>query len=73
MLSWIMENIGTILITIVLAVIVVLIIRSLVKDKKQGKSSCGPPREKSYLVSCKRRNGDTLRRAAERRSAASCA
>ena len=39
MLGWIMENIGTILITIVLAVIVVLIIRSLVKDKKQGKSS----------------------------------
>ena len=30
MLGWIMENIGTILITIVLSVIVVLIIRSLV-------------------------------------------
>lgn len=41
MLGWIMENIGTILITIVLAILVVLIIRSLVKDRKQGKSSCG--------------------------------
>ena len=41
MLGWIMENIGTILITFVLAIIVVLIVRSLVKDRKQGKSSCG--------------------------------
>ena len=40
MLGWIMENIGTILITIVLAILVVLIVRSLVKDRK-GKSSCG--------------------------------
>ena len=30
MLGWIMENIGTILITIVLAILVVLIVRSLV-------------------------------------------
>lgn len=37
MLGWIMENIGTILITIVLAILVVLIVRSLVKDRKQGK------------------------------------
>lgn len=41
MLAWIAENIGTILISAVLLLIVVLIIRKLVKDKKKGKSSCG--------------------------------
>ena len=41
MLAWITENIGTILISDVLLLIVVLIIRKLVKDKKKGKSSCG--------------------------------
>lgn len=41
MLAWITENIGTILISAVLLLVVVLIIRKLVKDKKKGKSSCG--------------------------------
>ena len=41
MLEWITENIGTILISAVLLLVVVLIIRKLVKDKKKGKSSCG--------------------------------
>ena len=41
MLAWITENIGTILISAGLLLIVVLIIVKLVKDKKQGKSSCG--------------------------------
>ena len=41
MLAWITENIGTILISAVLLLVVVLIIRKLVKDKKIGKSSCG--------------------------------
>lgn len=40
MLAWITENIGTILISAVLLLVVVLIIRKLVKDKKKGKSSC---------------------------------
>ena len=40
MLAWITENIGTILISAVLLLVVVLI-RKLVKDKKKGKSSCG--------------------------------
>lgn len=39
--AWITENIGTILISAVLLLVVVLIIRKLVKDKKKGKSSCG--------------------------------
>ena len=41
MLQWIGENVGTILICIGLIVIVALIVRSLIRQKKQGKSSCG--------------------------------
>ena len=41
MLHWISANLSTILISIALLAIVVLIIRSLVRQKKQGKSSCG--------------------------------
>ena len=41
MLAWITENIGTILISAGLLLIVVLIIVKLVKDKKKGNSSCG--------------------------------
>ncbi len=41
MLAWIAENIGTILITAALVLIVALITRKLIKDKKKGKSSCG--------------------------------
>ena len=41
MLEWLTANIGTILITIGLIVIVALIIRSIVRDKKAGISSCG--------------------------------
>ena len=41
MFAWIAKNIGTILICLVLILIVAAIIRSIVKDKKAGKSSCG--------------------------------
>lgn len=41
MLHWISANLSTILISIALLAIVVLIIRGLVRQKKQGKSSCG--------------------------------
>lgn len=41
MFAWIAENIGTILVSAVLVAIVALIVRSLVKNKKKGKSSCG--------------------------------
>ncbi len=41
MFAWIAENIGTILITAALILIVALITRKLIKDKKKGKSSCG--------------------------------
>lgn len=41
MLQWMNENLGTILISIVLIVIVVCIVRYLVRQKKQGRSTCG--------------------------------
>ena len=41
MLTWITANIGTILVTLLLILMVAGIIRSMIKDKKQGKSSCG--------------------------------
>ena len=41
MSDWITENIGTIVIALVLAVIAMCIVRTLVRDRKQGKSSCG--------------------------------
>ena len=41
MFAWIAENIGTILITAALVLIVALIARKLIKDKKKGKRSCG--------------------------------
>ena len=41
MLAWLSNNIATVIISLVLAVIVALIIFSLVKNKKKGESSCG--------------------------------
>ena len=41
MLQWISANIGTILISLLLLAAVALILRSMIRDKKQGQSSCG--------------------------------
>ena len=41
MISWIMGNIGTIIITLLLILLVTVIIRSMINDKKRGISSCG--------------------------------
>ena len=41
MVSWMMENLSTILIAIGLILLVYAIIAKMVKDKKQAKSSCG--------------------------------
>lgn len=40
MFAWIAQNLGTILISAVLLVIVIAIVRYLIRQKKQGKSSC---------------------------------
>ena len=41
MWNWISENYPTVLICVALIVVVALIVWSLVKDKKKGKSTCG--------------------------------
>ena len=41
MALWLSENIGTIGVSLVLILIVAMIIRSMIRDKKRGKSSCG--------------------------------
>ena len=41
MFAWIAENLATIIICLVLAVIVAAIIIGLVRNKKKAKSSCG--------------------------------
>ena len=40
MFTWLAENLGTVIICAVLIAIVVLIVCSMVKKKKQGKTSC---------------------------------
>ena len=41
MLTWLTENLGTIIITLALICIVVFIVIGMIKDSKQGKGSCG--------------------------------
>ncbi len=41
MADWLAGNLGTILVSIVLIAIVTVIIRSMIRDKKMGKSTCG--------------------------------
>ncbi|MDD7397114.1 MAG: FeoB-associated Cys-rich membrane protein [Eubacteriales bacterium] len=41
MLQWFSDNLGTILISLGLLAVVALIIRSQIRQKKRGKSSCG--------------------------------
>lgn len=41
MMSWIVSNLATILISLALAAIVIGIVFVIRKDKKKGKSSCG--------------------------------
>ena len=41
MMAWLAENLGTIVISLILLAVVAAIIISMVRDKKTGKSSCG--------------------------------
>lgn len=41
MLTWIMENMATIIISVILMIVVAAIIASMVRNKRKGKSSCG--------------------------------
>ncbi len=54
MISWITGNLGTILITVLLVLIVAEIILSMIKDKRRGRSSCGG--NCAHCRMCKARN-----------------
>ncbi len=41
MLAWLTANIGNIVVSLILICIVTAIIVKMIKDKKQGKGSCG--------------------------------
>lgn len=41
MLTWIMENMATIIISAVLIIMVAAVIASMVRGKRKGRSSCG--------------------------------
>ena len=41
MLLWLAENIGSVVVVIILAAIVTAIITKLAKDRKAGRSACG--------------------------------
>ena len=40
MLTWLSQNVGTILVCAVIIAVFALLIRSLIRDRKKGKSSC---------------------------------
>lgn len=58
MLQWIGANIGTILVGLVLLAVVALIVRSMLRDKKQGKSSCGGNCASCSACGCCRKKGE---------------
>ena len=41
MTAWLSENIGTIIVGIIVFLMLAAIIRSMIKDRKAGKGSCG--------------------------------
>ena len=41
MFSWLAANIGTILVALVVIAVCALIVHSMVRDRKQGRFSCG--------------------------------
>lgn len=41
MLTWLAENMATIIISLILALVVAAVIVSMVRGKRKGKSSCG--------------------------------
>ena len=41
MMTWIMENLGTVLVSAGLLLIVALVIVKLIRDRKKGKTACG--------------------------------
>ena len=41
MLEWLAANIGTIIVALIVIAVIAFVVARMVKDKKEGKSSCG--------------------------------
>ena len=41
MLEWLAANIGTIIVALIVIAVIAFVVFRMVKDKKEGKSSCG--------------------------------
>lgn len=41
MLTWLSDNLGTIIVSLILIAIVTAIIVNMIRDRKKGKNSCG--------------------------------
>ena len=59
MINWLAENLGTILISIILIVLVAIIIRSVIRDKKMGRSTCGGSCASCKMCAACRQSGKT--------------
>lgn len=61
MFVWIMTNSGTLITLLILVAVVIFIIKVMIRDKKQGKSSCGGNCAHCKMcTACKSvKNGDT--------------
>lgn len=57
MLTWIMGNLATIIVSAVLILVVVAVIASMVRSKRRGKSSCGCGCASCSAGSCCAMNG----------------
>jgi len=40
-MTWLYNNLSTIIVSLIVLTVVILVVRKLIRDKKQGKSSCG--------------------------------
>lgn len=40
-MTWLVSNLGTIIVVLIVAAVVAAVFLSMIKDKKSGKSSCG--------------------------------
>ncbi len=52
MLAWLTENLGTIVISLILLAAVAAIILSMIRDKKKGRSSCGCGGDCAHCGAC---------------------
>lgn len=58
MITWIMENMATIIVSAVLLLVVAAVIAGMVRGKRKGKSSCGCGCAGCPAGSCCAMNGD---------------